>query len=97
MKARIRGVDSHKRHFDFFFGLLLGQRVLQHADSLNATLQHQSLSAAEGQSLAAMTVTTLSSIRTDKAFDLSWEATKKKAASLQVQEPHLPRVQEGSC
>ena len=41
------------------FGLVLGHNLLQHTDSLSVCLQRKSLSAAEGQALAAMTIRTL--------------------------------------
>ena len=63
MKARIRGVDYHIMKFDFFYGLALGECILGHTDSLGTTLERPNLSAAEGQSIASMTVNTLSNLR----------------------------------
>ena len=34
---------------------------------------------------------TLESIRNDASFDLFWQSTKKKADSLDIEEPRLPR------
>ena len=78
-KARIQGVAAQMRTFTFFFGLLLGERVLRHTDNLSRTLQHVSMSAAEGQKAAAITVTILKSIRNDASFDQFWEVVCKKA------------------
>jgi len=91
MKARIRGVASHMKLFNFFFGLCLGQALLQHADMLSVALQHQDLSAAEGQALAAMTVKTLRTLRSDEQFQIFWKETRGKATVCQVSEPSLPR------
>ena len=77
-KARIGGISIQMGTFDYLYGNLLGQLVLNHVDNLSSTLQHRSMSADEGQVLAKMTVETLKSIRDDKSFDLFWESTKRK-------------------
>ena len=76
-KATIRGISVQMVRFDYLYGKLLGQLVLNHVDNLNGTLQHKSMSAAEGQVIAKMTVETLKSIRDDKYLDRFWECTKK--------------------
>ena len=48
-KARIHGVAIQMESFDYFFGNLLGQLILKHADNLSITLQRQNISASEGQ------------------------------------------------
>ncbi len=63
---------------DYFFGNLLGQLILNHADNLSCTLQDESMSASEGQQIAKMTVTTLSSIRNDEAFEHLWKTVNVK-------------------
>lgn len=73
---------------NYLYGNLLGQLVLNHIDN---TLQHKSMSAAEGQVLAKMIVETHQSIYDDKSFDLFWECSMKKAEILEVDEPRLPR------
>lgn len=91
MKARIRGVDTYMSRFDFYFGLHLGHFLLRHADNLSATLQTRKLSAAEGQSVAAMTINTLKGLRTEREFALFWSLVTKRAADNDVDEPRLPR------
>ena len=54
-KAHIRGVAAQMTTFDFFFGLLLGELLLNHCDNLSKTLQNPQLSAAGGQTVANMT------------------------------------------
>ena len=66
MKARIRGVDYHIMKFYFFYGLALGECIRRHADSLSTTLQRSKMSAAEGQSIASMTVNTWSNLLSEK-------------------------------
>lgn len=90
-KARIQGVAAQMRSFEFFFGSMLGELVLTHTDNLSKTLQHTSMSAAEGQQVTAMTVATLNSVRSDERFDQFWEVVTKKADKLGVNEPRLPR------
>jgi hypothetical protein len=77
--------------FDFFFGASLGELLLRHSDNLSKTLQSSTMSAAEGQEIASMTVATLKSIRTDEMFQLFWEKTTRQADHLGVKEPELPR------
>ena len=38
--------------FNFLFGISLGTVILQHSDNLSKTLQHDTITAAEGQQLA---------------------------------------------
>ena len=59
IRARIIGVETQMENFDFF-GLLLASLLLRHSDNLSKTLQHESLSAAEGQHIAKLTLDVLS-------------------------------------
>lgn len=52
--ARIQGVASQMKTFEYFFGLVFGEMLLRHADNLSRTLQ-KPCSASEGQSIADMT------------------------------------------
>lgn len=91
MRARITGVESQMRNFDFIFGIQLGHLVMRHTDNLSKTLQHMNMSAAEGQAVAQMTLDTLSNIRTEESFKLFWQTVNSHASSLDVDEPRLPR------
>jgi len=55
--------------FNFLFGTLLGELILKHSDNLSRTLQNVGISAAEGQEVAALTLSTLRSILSDEMFD----------------------------
>ena len=90
-KARIQGVAAQMTTFNYFFGSMLCELVLKHTDNLSRTLQHASMSAAEGQHITAMTVATLNSMRSDDQFDLFWDLVVLKAEELGVDEPKLPR------
>ena len=68
MRSRIQGVSSCMKSFDFYFGISLGELLFNHSDNLNKTLQSASMSAAEGQKIADMTIRMLNSIRTDESF-----------------------------
>ena len=48
--------------FDYFYGCMLSELILKHADNLSSTVQHKHLSAAEGQKIAMMTVQTMESL-----------------------------------
>ena len=91
MKARIHGVQAHMKTFQFFYGAVLGEKLLRHYDNLSKTLQHNQISAAEGQQLAQMTVRTLKTLCNEQAYDLFWFEVNKKAENLNIPEPELPR------
>ena len=91
MKARINGVASQMKGFDFFYGVSLGQLILCHSDNLSRTLQRSDMSAAERQEVTRLTVTSLRSLRSESMFKLFWDKVTKIAASLGVTEPKLPR------
>ena len=64
MKGRIIGVQAQMATFNVLFGLQLATKILKITDNLSRTLQKQTMSAAEGHSLAECTVKTLVSMRT---------------------------------
>ena len=59
IKGRIIGVQTQMLHYNTLFGLQLGKKILKITDNLSRTLQHQSMSAAEGQAVAELTVCSL--------------------------------------
>ena len=52
--------------FDFMFGIVFGQLLVQHGDNLSQTLQSPHISAAEGQKVARMT------LQTEENFTFLW-------------------------
>ena len=103
MKARIQGVVAQMATFDFYFGASLALLILRHADNLSKTLQKKDISAAEGQTVTAMTNSTLKTIRTDDSFACFWQRVTATADELDVPKPALPgrrkmprRFDEGS-
>ena len=91
IKARIRGVDTNMRTFEYVFGSYLGEVILRHSDNLSRSLQDPNLSAVEGRSIALATVRTLKSIRAEEDFDLFWEKVIKHGERLEADKPALPR------
>ena len=91
MKARIQGVAAQMMKFDYFFGVSLGLLILRHTDNLSKTMQKADMSAAEGQAVTAMTISTLKSLRNDASFDLFWQKITGSAENLDVDKPALPR------
>jgi hypothetical protein len=77
--------------FEFFYGLMLGELLLNHTDNLSKALQSARISAAEGQKVAEMTVRTLQSLRSEETFALFWNKVTKAACDLGVNDPVLPR------
>lgn len=91
MRSRIIGVSTCMKSFDFFFGVLLGELLFRHSDNLSRTLQATHMSAAEGQKVAAMTLQTLQSVRSEENFKLFWAKALKIGGDLGVGDPVLPR------
>ena len=91
MKCRIIGVMSQMKTFNFVYGVMLGHLVLVHSDNLSRTLQKKDMSAAEGQIVADLTISTLARIRSDENFELFWQKVLTTCADFEVEEPHLPR------
>ena len=90
-RARVHGLNSQMRTFNFYFGLKLLHTVLMHADNLSRTLQSTKMSAAEGQHIARLTLTTLSKIRSSSSYLLFWDKAKVDAQKLEIDGPVLPR------
>lgn len=67
---KANGVAAQMKKFEFLFGTILDEMLLQHYDNLNQTLQSKTISAAEGQHLGKMVIDTLQEMRKDKMFDL---------------------------
>ena len=68
MKARIIGIETQMLTFNFLFGISLGTLILQHSDNLSTSLQHDAITAAEGEQLAKLTIDVLKSIRKEDKF-----------------------------
>ena len=77
--------------FNYLFGILLGEVILRNIDNLSRTLQHQHLSAAEGQHVVSLTEKTLDKIRTYDAFELFWGKAALIKSKHDISEPDLPR------
>ena len=91
IRSRIIGVQAQMKTFEYFFGVVLGERILKHADNLSKTLQHKNISATEAQSITSLTVNTLQLMRNDNSYDLFWELLLHQASQCDVTEPILPR------
>ena len=91
IRARVIGVNATMNRFDFLFGLVLAERLLQHTDNLSKTLQAPSLTASEAQQIAELTCKTLSRIRNTEAFDLFWDRLQVLRREYGVDEASLPR------
>ena len=87
----MQGISTQMRTFQFFYGVTLGEMILRHTDNLSSTLQSKTISAAEGQEIAKMTIETLKSTQTDESFDNFSEYVTHRVNSIDVTEPILPR------
>jgi hypothetical protein len=73
VKGRIIGVQAQMLHYSTLFGLLLSKNILKITDNLSRTLQKQAMSAAEGQTVTALTVHTLKAMRVEESFTSFFE------------------------
>ena len=96
MKARIQGIASQMRTFQFLFSLNLSEMILRHTDKLSQTLQSPELSSTEGQKIAMLTVAILQSLHCDSNFELFWLKVEQRREQLDVEEAQLPRKQKYS-
>ena len=91
IRARVTGVEAAMNKFDFLFGLMLGERLLRHTDNLSKTLQNPSMTASEGQNIADLTVKTLSTMRSEEAFDIFWKQVEVLRQQTGLSEAALSR------
>ena len=91
IRARVTGVEAKMINFEFLFGVCLAHDILRHTDNLSIALQNKTISAAEGQKLAAMTTDTLQELRSEAAYDTFWERVNGHLDIFDVDEPTLPR------
>ena len=91
IKARINGVSAMMKTFDFLFGTVLGETILRHVDNLSRTLQDKKISAAEGQQIARLVISTIADLRKEEVYGLFWDKLLKLAESMDVYDPKLPR------
>ena len=91
MKARIQGIAAQMKKIEFFFGVSLGLLILRHTDNLSRTMQRADMSAAEGQEVMCLTLSTLKSLRNDSSFDQVWQRICALCDELDIQKPTLPR------
>ena len=89
-RARLIGVKTVMLDFDYLFGVVLGQRILQHTDKLSKTSQNPWLTASEAQEIAELTCTVLEGIRTDEAFHFLGQNILKLQKLHGVHEPEAP-------
>lgn len=91
IRARIIGIEAQMMKFDFLFGICLGSIVLRNSDNLSKTLQHKTLSAAEGQRIAKLTLSVLQKMRSDEQFTSFYQRVIQEQTRFGVADPCLPR------
>ena len=84
-------MKSQMTSFGLLFGMHLSKTILKHTDNLSRTQQKQSMSAAEGQGITELTVSTLQRMRSDEAFYQLFSVVEISRESLGVDPPSLPR------
>ena len=77
--------------FDFLFGVFLGELILRHSNTLSKTLQQKTLSAAEGQQIARLTVEVLQSLRDSERVSAFYSHVVQEQICFGVSDPSLPR------
>ena len=77
--------------YNMLFGLKVCERILLITDNLSMTLQKESMSAAEAQEIAKLTVDTLKGKRNDDAFKLFFQLVELICEKTDTEEASLPR------
>ena len=95
MKVRVKGAHATMKKFSFFFGAMLGIRILGQTDNLSKCLQQKTLSTAEGQESAKTVVAALKRERNDPSYKLFYDSVLEQMQALDVDEPELPRKRKG--
>ena len=90
----IIGVWSQMSEYKLLFGLELSNKILCITDNLSKALQSQSMTAAEGQKVAELSVQTLKSMRTDECFTTFFRFVNKLRQNNGVAEAVLPRARK---
>ena len=73
IRARVIGVRAQMEIFDYFFGISVVKLVLSHGDNLSTALQRSTISAAEGQRIASLTITVIANMHNDESLEFSTE------------------------
>ena len=71
IRTRVICMRAQMETFDYFFGISVAELVLSHGDNLSTVLQSSTISAAEGQRIASLTITVLANMRNDESFTFS--------------------------
>ena len=77
--------------FDFLYGISLGALLLRHSDNLSRSLQHESMSAADGQHIPKGTLDVLASLRTTAGFKMFYQRVLLDQDRFHVIPPTLSR------
>ena len=92
VKGRVIGCLKQMKKFDFYYGLLLSQRLHALTDNLSKTLQNKNMPAINGQRLARLTLSTLESMHNDHDANLFFQTVVQKAEKhVEIKEPELPK------
>ena len=90
MKARIIGIETQMLTSNFLFGISLGILILQHSYNLSKSLQHDTITAAEGQQLARLTIDLLNPRKEDK-FKSFYDRVLLHQSEFDIDAPTLSR------
>ena len=92
VKGRVICCLKQMKEFDFYYGLLLSQRLYALTDNLSKTLQNKKKPAISGQRLAGLTLSTLERMRNDHDANLFFQTVVQKAEKhVEIKELELPR------
>ena len=88
---RTDGLLKRMKSFSFMYGLKLSITVLDHTDSLSATLPTANLCAADAQENGRLVVGTISRMQNEQDATSFYEMVKIRVDQLSLGEPFLPR------
>ena len=77
--------------FNFLFGISLEILILQHSDNLSTSLQYDTITAADGQQLAKLTIDVLKSICKEDKFKSFYNSVLLHHSEFDIDAPTLSR------
>ena len=92
IQAKVSGYLRRLNDFEFYFCLIVSHCLFEKTDILSKQLQSTKVSTGEGISLCKVTKAKLSEMRNDTCFDDIWKKVEEIAASVDADQPKLPKV-----
>ena len=91
LRKRLLGVQPLMQRFNYYFRVLISQKILEHSDKSSESIQCADLTAIDVKNVVNCTIKTLDKMRCDDDFQLLWITTKEEAERPGITKLTLPR------